>query len=99
MRPLALILCLSLCGCVVPPVVQSDYRTRMTCVDFEEQTVDIGWVKTSRIVGEPDRCGTTRIDYGAWQTMSEADILREIMMGLRDTDVRYGADCSAKKGK
>lgn len=98
MKYLPLLLCLTLCGCPSAPIVYSDYMTRMVCVDYEEQTVDVEWMKKSRIAGEPDRCGTARIDYGRWMHMTEDDVFAEVFRGLMNSDDRFGAAC-AKKGK
>ena len=90
----AILLCLSLSGCALhaPPV--TGYQTRMMCVDYVDQAVDVDWIKP----GNPDRCGTTRFDFGRWEKMTEDDVFKEIVSGVNDSDVRFGAEC-AKKGR
>ena len=91
---LAILLCLTLAGCAFLPVPSSpsEYRTRAMLVDFDTQTVDVDWIKS----GNPDRCGVYRMDYAKWQGMSDDELFREILATIRDSDVRFGADCARK---
>lgn len=96
---LAILFTVTLAGCPAAHVHDpSGYRTRMLCVDYEDHVVDVEWVEPSRVAGEPDRCGTVRIDYMRWAKMTEDEVFSEIARSIRDSDTRFGASC-AKKGR
>jgi len=99
MKPLALILCLTLCGCYVPVVPDaSEYHTRAVMVDFDDQTVDVDWIKYARKAGEVDMCGTFHLDYKMFQNMTDEQLFAAIVANVKDSDIKLGAAC-AKKGK